>query len=216
MNRALRLLASVTLVACGGDGRSADGSAATHEPPTPAEGVYGQAPSARSGVPAVVVMAPAPTAQSEVGASPFAFDDPVIDQFGLVFSPTELVVEAGTTLLFMNSESALTHNVQVWDPAAKTMLLDSDALPGDRIEITLTEVGGYDILCDEHPGMRAFVFVTASPYAVFADSNGDFELGVAPVGDYLARVWTVDDGFGPEVPISVAEIRTGVDMRPDG
>jgi plastocyanin len=161
-------------------------------------------------------MAPAPTAQSEVGASPFAFDDPVIDQFGLVFSPTELVVEAGTTLLFMNSESALTHNVQVWDPAAKTMLLDSDALPGDRIEITLTEVGGYDILCDEHPGMRAFVFVTASPYAVFADSNGDFELGVAPVGDYLARVWTVDDGFGPEVPISVAEIRTGVDMRPDG
>ena len=216
MKRTILLLASVTLVACEGYGSSANGSAATHEPSTPPEGVYGQAPAARSGVPAVVVMAPAPTAQSEAGVSPFAFDDPVIDQFGLVFSPTQLVVEAGTTLLFMNSESALTHNVQVWDLAAKTMLLDSDALPGDRIEITLTEVGGYDILCDEHPGMRAFVFVTASPYAVFADSDGTFELGFAPVGDYLARAWTVDEGFGPEVALSVAEIRTGVDMRPAG
>ena len=214
MKRTILLLVSVTLVACEGDGSSVDGSAMPDDPALPAEGVYGQAPSARSGVPSVIVMTTEPTAQSEGHASPFSFDEPVIDQFGLVFSPTQLVVEAGTTLLFMNSESALTHNVQVWDPAAKTMLLNSDALPGDRVEITLTEVGGYDILCDEHPGMRAFVFVTSSPYAVFADSDGAFELGVAPVGDYLARVWTVDEGFGPTVPISVTEIRTGVDMRP--
>jgi plastocyanin len=216
MNRTLLVLTSVMLAACGGDGSTADGSATSDEPSILAEGVYGQAPSARNGVPSVVVMAPAAGTESEAGAPTFTFDDPVIDQFGLVFSPTELVVEVGATLLFTNSESALTHNVQVWDPDAEIMLLDSDALPGDRIEITLTDVGGYDILCDEHPGMRAFVFVTESPYAVFAETDGAFELGVAPAGDYLARVWTVDDGFGPEVPISVAELRTGVDMRPAG
>ncbi|MEM7414265.1 MAG: hypothetical protein AAF389_02140 [Gemmatimonadota bacterium] len=201
------LAVAAALTACAGEGDVDVGQA---EAPLP-EGVYGQAPAAQSGVRSVVLLWPA-----DLSAAPApARETPLIDQFGLVFSPERLIVSPGETMSFANSESALSHNVQVWPVGAEIPILDSDALPEDVIDFVL-EPGGYDILCDEHPGMRAFVFATDAPWAVFAEEDGAFELGVVPEGPYRIGTWTIDEGFSEPIEIDVTSVRTGVDLSPSG
>ena len=156
---------------------------------------------------------------SEVGSDVPARDgrgEPLIDQFGLAFSPQRLLIDAGATLRITNTEAALSHNVQIRSVADGGTLLDEDALPGNVLEIVIPAAGGYDVLCDVHPGMTAFIFATEARWAVFASEDGAFDLGIAPPGEYVLRLWTVSDGFGPEVTVTVGEGSTGVDMRPSG
>lgn len=211
MSRSLRvgrisLLVAVTALAgCGGEGE-ADGSEEAANIP---EGLYGQAPAADRGIRSIVLLWPASPDQ-EIGV---VREEPLIDQFGLVFSPERLVVDPGRPMRFANSESALSHNVQLWPMGATVPILDSDALPGDVIKYTL-EPGAYDVLCDEHPGMRAFVFATDAPRAVFADEDGAFAFGPIVPGRYSIGTWTAADGFGARQEIEVAPGRTGIDLRP--
>lgn len=196
---ALAVLA--TLVACA----PAEEPAPEVADPEP-EGVYGQAPAAVNGVRSVVLLRPLGDPE---GAT--TREEPLIDQFGLVFSPERLIVDVGEPMSFENSEAALSHNVQVWPVGATAPILDSDALPTDVIAFT-PEPGGYDILCDEHPGMRAFLFATDAPYAVFAEEDGSFELGVVPAGRYSIGVWSVDSRFGPTREIDVGGDPLSVDL----
>lgn len=200
-------LAAVVLVAACGAGETAGGADEPTGEPRP-NGLYGQAEAAINGVRSVVVLRPSDMSVHEPG-----FPEAKIDQFGLVFSPQRLIVPAGEPMEFTNSEAALSHNVQVWPLGASAPILDSDALPEDAIAFT-PEAGAYDILCDEHPGMRAFVFATHAPMAVFAEEDGSFHFGALPPGDYVIQGWSVESGFGAEIPISVGAEGTGVDVRP--
>jgi len=210
---AVALLILGVLSGCGGADEPAAGEAA--KPDIPERGVYGQAPVAANGVRSVVTMTPADGALASVDG-PVGDDrgEPLIDQFGLAFSPQRLVVRAGATLRVTNSEASLSHNVQLRSVATKEILLNEDAVPGDELELVLPDAGGYDVTCDVHPGMTAFVFVTDAPWATYADEDGRFNLGVVPPGEYVLRLWTVGAGYGPETRITVGEGRTGVDMRP--
>jgi len=205
---ALLAVACLVPVACGPEGEVGSDSA----PDVPAshpEGVYGQAVPAMNGVRSVVLL------RSDSPVLETAFPTPRIDQFGLVFSPQRLIVRAGQPMEFTNSEASLSHNVQVWPLGGTSPILDSDALPEDVITFT-PDAGPYDILCDEHPGMRSFLFATDAPLAVFAEEDGSFDLGVLPSGDYVIQGWSVEGGFGPEIPIAVGDGSTGVDVRPSG
>jgi plastocyanin len=187
----------------------------------PREGVHGIAPAAANGVRSIISMTPVseqsasePSAgRSASGAA--SRGAPLIDQFGLSFSPQRLIISAGTTLEITNSEASLTHNVQIRSVADGTTLLDDDALPGDVLALPLEAAGGYDVLCDVHPGMTAFVYVTDAPWTTFAEADGTFDLGVVPDGDYLMRLWTVGDGYGPSVPVTVDGPVTEVDIQPE-
>jgi plastocyanin len=166
------------------------------------------------GIPAVVVMRPvgegAEAASEQVPARDA--NDQLIDQFGLTFSPALLVVTVGTPITFTNSEGALTHNVHLRSIDRDESVFDEDANSGDAIRATLGEPGGYDVLCDMHPGMSAFVFATDAPYAVFADADGRFDFGRVPPGTYAIRTWTRDVGYGPTDTVSVTRTFTEVDL----
>lgn len=206
--RSAWLLAIACILSTGcGASDGAEGPA-TEEATLHPEGLYGQATPAINGVRSVVLLTPADMSVFEPG-----YPEAKIDQFGLVFSPQRLIVPAGQPMQFTNSEAALSHNVQVWPLGSTTPILDSDALPEDAIDFT-PEAGPYDILCDEHPGMRAFLFATTAPLAVFAETDGSFDFGVVPEGDYIIQGWSVESGYGPEIPISTGSAATGVDVRP--
>lgn len=217
---ALPALAAVVLAiaGCGGGGDepSGDGDGpAAREPAASPEagpvGVHGRAPAAVGGIPSIVMLTPV-----EVGAPapPSDREGAVVDQFGLAFSPRVLVVRAGTPVTFTNSEGALTHNVHVRSIEGDSTVFNGDAGPGDGIEVRLGGPGGYDVLCDMHPGMSAFVFSTDAPYAVAADPDGAFDAGRLPPGTYRVRLWTVESGFGEEREVRVGDGPTEIDLIP--
>ena len=195
--------------ACGG-GAEGDGLPETAEQSLPREGLHGRAPASEAGIPSVILLR---NLEAEAGApDPPPFPEPLIDQFGLTFSPRLLVVRVATPLTFTNSEGALTHNVHLRSVDRNESVFNEDTNSGDAIRATLTESGGYDVLCDMHPGMAAFVFVTDAPYTVFAEAEGSFTLGRVPPGAYEIRTWTRAAGYGPADTVSVAGTFTEVDL----
>lgn len=215
LKRLAVLVATASLVACIGAGEESSERGAGDDVDAgsvPTEGVYGQAPGALGGVPSVITMTPL----DGMAPGDRGHDDPLVDQFGLAFSPTRLLVDVEDPVVFRNSEAALTHNVHLRSLAGDSTLLNEDTSSGDEFVVQLPETGGYDVLCDMHPGMIAFVFGTDAPYAVFANEEGAFNMGVIPTGSYSMQLWTADSGFHPPMTITVGEGRTGVDLRPTG
>ena len=173
--------------------------------------VTGTAPPAEGGIPSVVTLEPLDSTAPVPGSD---LPPPVVDQFGLTFIPRVLVVRVGMPVTFTNSEGALTHNVHVRSMAGDSTVFDGDTSPGQEAVVELPGPGGYDVLCDMHPGMTAFLFATDAPWAAAADPDGSFGFETVPAGTYAARVWTADDGFSDRRRVTVAEDGTRLELGP--
>jgi plastocyanin len=77
-----------------------------------------------------------------------------IDNF--TFSPQELSVPVGTTVIWKNNDD-IPHTVVAADKSFKSKALDTD----DSYSFTFTTPGTYDYFCSLHPHMTAKVVVTA-------------------------------------------------------
>ena len=91
-------------------------------------------------------------------------------------------------------------------------LLDADANPGERLAIELPHSGGYDVLCDMHPGMTAFLFASDAAHTALAETDGTFVLEDVAPGTYNLRLWTADDGMYETRRIEVGTGHTGIDL----
>jgi len=175
---------------------------------TQPEGVRGVAPAATQGIPSVVTLTP-------VGGAPAAppAEPALLDQLSLSFMPNALLVHAGQTVEFKNSET-LAHNVHVTfiDDESSVFMADMD--PGASTHAVLEREGGYDVTCDVHPGMRAFVFVTSAPYATFAATDGTFVIPDVPVGTYTVAVWSATPGLRSQRQVEVSGSSTVLDLSP--
>lgn len=150
------------------------------------EGLFGVAPSSAGGIPSVITLTPiTPTTGEGIAIA----QTPVMDQFGLAFSPREMFVSIGRSVRFTNSEGALAHNVQVRSIDRGIGLFDADTNAGEAVVFEFTEEGGYDVSCETHPGMTAFIYATSSPYSTFADQDGSFRFTGVPPGEYSLTVW---------------------------
>lgn len=192
-----------------------------------AEGVQGRAPAATGGLPSIVTLTPVDGSASEdpgagdeeggIGSAarrPARGEDAVIDQFGLAFSPQVLVAAAGSPVRFTNSEGAITHNVHIRSIAGDSTVFNGDTGPSEGVDVEFPGPGAYDVLCDMHPGMTAFVYVTDAPHAVAADTDGSFRFGPLEPGEYVARVWTASEGLGPERHVVIEGASAELDLRP--
>ncbi|MEQ1858084.1 MAG: plastocyanin/azurin family copper-binding protein [Longimicrobiales bacterium] len=197
--------AVIALSACGG------GEPSDAPPPETAlapQGVFGTAPSAAGGTPSVVMLRPA---GAPVPLPPR--ESPTMDQLGLAFSPTFLLARTGETVSFTNSET-ITHNVRLAFSDNDSTVLDAETDPGAHADFLFDREGGYEVTCDHHPGMRAFVFVTSAPYVVFADNAGAFRLNDVPPGSYTLSVWNVDATRRSERALEVTGPSTEVTFGP--
>jgi hypothetical protein len=196
---------TAAVLACGG------GEAPPPEADEPAalpEGVSGLAPGATQGIPSVVTLTPLGGAPAPPPAEPA-----LLDQLSLSFMPNALMVLAGQTVVFKNSET-LAHNVHVTfiDDESTTFIADME--PGASTQAVLDREGGYDVTCDVHPGMRAFLFVTSAPYATFAEVDGSFVIPDVPEGTYVATAWSATTGLRSERRIVVSGPSTALDLTP--
>ena len=200
----IRLAVAALLIcsACSGEGNETPPSEA---PPAAPEGVHGTAPAATAGTPSVVTLAPT----SGGAPQPADLDEPLMDQLGLAFNPTLLMVRTGETVTFTNSET-IAHNVHVTfsDNDSTALLYDTD--PNGSVDLVMGREGGYEVTCDLHPGMRAFIYATSAPYAVFASNAGDYHVEGVPNGSYTLSVWSVDPALRSERTIEITAPSTEV------
>jgi len=164
---------------------------------TAPEGVFGRAPAAVDAINSVLTLHTA--TPSDVDADEVS---PVMDQLGLAFTPSELFVRVGQRMVFTNSET-LAHNVHVRFADTDSTVFDIDTLTGQSLEFVFEREGGYDVVCDIHPGMRALIYATTTPYAAFADDEGYFLLPDIPPGTYTLSVWSVAPELRSEETIDV-------------
>jgi len=135
-----------------------------------------------------------------------------IDQNGCAFIPRVVVVPAGGTVDFLNSDRLL-HNIH-----ATPKLNDAfnRTQPKNRtIPVTFAKPEIVKINCDLHSWMAAWVVVAAHPWYAITGADGQFAFDNLPPGQYKLQVWHERLGTVPAtVTISDAQPgRVTVEMK---
>lgn len=138
------------------------------------------APGADMPNPLLVVLKPVS------GTPPKVERRPVIDQKDERFRPNALVVQVGTTVDFLNSDSFY-HNVFSLSAPRKFDL--GRYRQGIAKSVTFDKPGLVKLFCDIHPSMLGYVLVTDSPWGAAASPEGRFEIADVPPGEYEAFIW---------------------------
>jgi plastocyanin len=115
---------------------------------------------------------------------------PVMDQKGLLFAPHVMVVQAGTTVQFLNSDS-VQHNV-FWPSVGgdKKATHNLGTWPkGEKKAFKFDKPGVVPLLCNVHPEMGGYIVVSPSPYFAETDDSGNYTIENVPDGTYTATAW---------------------------
>ena len=113
---------------------------------------------------------------------------PVVDQTKMTFNPHVLVVQAGTTVEFLNND-AVGHNVY-WPSVSgnKKLAHNLGTWPkGEKKSFQFNDVGVAGLLCNVHPEMKAYIVVSPTPYFAVTDKNGNYEIKNVPPGKYTLK-----------------------------
>jgi plastocyanin len=131
-------------------------------------------------------------------------DHPVINQKGLMFSPHVVVVQQGTTVDFLNSDT-VAHNV-FWPSIGgdKKLTKNLGTWPkGEKRSFTVDKAGVVPLLCNVHPDMMGYLIVSPTPYFAETDDSGNYKIKDVPDGSYKLVVWH-EGAKNQSKPVTVA------------
>lgn len=131
-------------------------------------------------------------------------DHPVINQKGLMFSPHIVVVQQGTTVDFLNSDT-VAHNV-FWPSIGgdKKLTKNLGTWPkGEKRSFTVDKSGVVPLLCNVHPDMMGYLIVSPTPYFAETDDSGNYKIKDVPDGSYKLVVWH-EGAKNQSKPVTVA------------
>jgi plastocyanin len=118
--------------------------------------------------------------------SPAQAEKVEMDQNGCVFIPRVVVVTAGGTVDFLNSDRLL-HNIHA---APKLNGSFNRTQPKSRtIPITFDKPEIVRINCELHSWMTGWVVVAAHPFYAITGADGQFTFDNLPPGQYKLQVW---------------------------
>ncbi|MEO8613726.1 MAG: carboxypeptidase regulatory-like domain-containing protein [Luteolibacter sp.] len=124
-----------------------------------------------------------------------------IVQKDLIFQPSLLAVQTGTTVEFPNQDDTY-HNVFSFSPAKRFDL--GRHRPEDKPvpSQTFDQAGLITLRCDIHEHMRGIILVVDTPHHVISGTDGNFRLTGLPAGDYKLKVW-IDSRTTLERPVTL-------------
>ncbi len=129
---------------------------------------------------------------------------PVMDQKGLMFVPHIMVVEQGTTVDFLNSDS-VAHNV-FWSAIGGNKKLGHNMgtwPQGEKRSFKFDNPGAIPLLCNVHPDMAGYIVVSPTPYFATTDKSGQYKIENVPDGSYTITFW--NEGTKPHSnPVTVS------------
>ena len=119
-------------------------------------------------------------------AWPARADKVEMDQKACVYVPRIVLVPAGGTVDFLNSDRLL-HNIHA---TPKDNVSFNRTQPKNRtISVTFAKPEIIKITCDLHAWMEAWVVVAAHPFYAITGADGQFEFDNLPPGNYRLKVW---------------------------
>ena len=109
----------------------------------------------------------------------------ILDQKGCRYEPHVLALMGGQILRVLNSDPTM-HNVHAQPNAAGNSQWNMSQMPkGAPIETIFHDPEVMmPFKCNQHPWMKAFVNVAATPFHAISDANGNFEIKGLPPGEY--------------------------------
>jgi plastocyanin len=132
----------------------------------------------------------------------------VEDQKSLLFQPHVIVVLAGSTVDFLNSDT-VQHNI-FWPAISgnKKMSHNMGTWPkGEVRSFKFDTPGVVPLLCNVHPEMSGFIVVAPTPYYAEAEASGAFKIENVPDGSYTVTAWR--EGMKPQSkPVTVSGTAT--------
>jgi plastocyanin len=103
----------------------------------------------------------------------------------------------------VGNEDPIPHNTHVFD-GQRTLFNVAVPIPGVRVHKTLGHPGIFDVRCDFHPWMRAWLFVPPGPHHAVVWAAGETTLRDIAPGSYRLHAWAAASGdtihtltFGP-------------------
>jgi len=117
-------------------------------------------------------------------------EHPVMDQKGLVFVPHIMVLQQGTTVDFLNSDT-VAHNV-FWTAVGNDKKAGHNLgtwPKGEKRSYTFDKPGAVPVLCNVHPDMAGYIIVSPTPYFAQTDDSGNYKIKDVPDGSYTLTVW---------------------------
>lgn len=169
--------------------------------------LLGTVPLATGGFASVVIIE-----TPDPGALAVPTQPVILDQVAMAFVPDVLIARLGQPVEVRNSDDAL-HNVHVVDLATKASVTNVASPPlGGGVPLVFEKAGAYEVQCNIHPAMGAFIVVTSSPYTTIAAPDGNFTLDGVPYGSYTLRVWNLDAAQRSEQAITIDAATTRVSV----
>ena len=135
---------------------------------------------------------------------PAPTQQPVMDQKGLMFQPHIVVVQQGTTVEFLNSDS-VAHNV-FWISVGGNKKLGHNLgtwPKGEKRAFKFDNPGAVPLLCNVHPEMSGYIVVAPTPYFATTDKSGEYKIENVPEGSYTVTAWH-EGAKNQSKPVNVA------------
>ncbi len=156
---------------------------------------------------AVVSLASPPAgARSEFSTAPV-----FLDQRQCVFTPRVLLVPAGGTVEFLNSDRLL-HNIH--STGKDNPVFNRTQPRGRTIPIMFAKPEIVRIGCDLHGWMRAWIVVMEHPFHAVTGGDGEFALPNVPPGKYTLNVWHESLGVVTrDVTVGDTDATVTIEMR---
>jgi plastocyanin len=127
----------------------------------------------------------------------------IMDQVNRAFVPDLLVIPAGSTVAFPNSDS-VSHQIYSFSAARKFQLPLYRGKPYPPVHFDQT--GIVTLGCNIHDSMLAYVLITDAPYFGRTDATGSWSVDV-PRGSYRVTVWhpRMQEGSEPEREMMIGD-----------
>ena len=110
-----------------------------------------------------------------------------LDNINCRFTPHVQAASIGQFVLFKNSDPILHTAHAVF--TNQQPQFNVGLYPGRTSRKPLITAGLFNIRCEVHPWMAAYIMVTEHPYHAVSDIYGEYELSEVPAGVYQLRVW---------------------------
>ena len=164
--------------------------------------------NAKGGVKNAVVWLKTPPPGAAWPSAPVKIE---MDQKGCAFVPRVVLVPAGGTVEFLNSDRLL-HNLH--SASNDNPTFNRTQPRGRVIPVTFAKPEFVQVNCDLHSWMRSWVVVADHPFYALTTDAGEFVLPNVPPGKYTLQTWQETLGItSREVTVGAEDARVTVELK---